>query len=88
MLALQGVSTPLPRFEPGTLTRGVRRNATRTELVRARSGVGDDAVELEPLSGQDSHMIARAAGADVLVLIPAGEGELAAGAAVSFLRLA
>lgn len=88
VLALQGVQHPLPRFEPGTLSRGVRRNPARTELVRARSQVGDGAVELEPLAGQDSHMIARAAGADVLVLVPAGAGELAAGAPVSFLRLA
>ena len=34
----------------------------RDELVRARTRAGDDgAVELEPLSGQESHMIARAA---------------------------
>jgi molybdopterin molybdotransferase len=88
VLALQGVEAPLPRFEPGTLSRGVRRNPQRTELVRARSRVDGSAVALEPLTGQDSHMIARAAGADVLVLVPAGDGELAAGAAVSFLRLA
>jgi molybdopterin molybdotransferase len=88
VLALQGAKEPLPRFEPGTLSRGVRRNPQRTELVRARSKVDGAAVALEPLAGQDSHMIARAAGADVLVLVPAGEGELAAGTAVSFLRLA
>jgi molybdopterin molybdotransferase len=88
VLALQGATSPLPRFEPGTLSRAVRRNPARTELVRARSSVGDGAVELEPLTGQESHMIARAAGADVLVLVPAGDGELAEGAAVSFLRLA
>jgi hypothetical protein len=33
-------------------------------------------------------MIARAAGADTLVLVPAGDEELAAGASVSYLRLA
>jgi len=33
-------------------------------------------------------MIARAAGADALVLVPAGEEELVAGARVSFLWLA
>jgi molybdopterin molybdotransferase len=88
VLALQGATDPLPRFEPGTLARAVRRNPQRTELVRARSQVDGAAVALEPLAGQDSHMIARAAGADVLVLVPSGDGELAAGAAVSFLRLA
>jgi molybdopterin biosynthesis enzyme len=45
-------------------------------------------VELEPVTGQESHMIARAAGADALVRVPSGEGELSAGAPVSFLRLA
>ena len=42
---------------------------------------------VEPLSGQESHMIAGAATADALVLVPAGDGELAAGAAVSYLTL-
>jgi molybdopterin molybdotransferase len=88
LLSLQGAAEPLPRFEPGRLARSVRPNAVRTELVRARSRVVDGEVELEALEGQDSHMIARAAGADALVLVPAGEAELAAGSRVSFLRLA
>jgi len=88
VLALQGAADPLPRFEPGTLTRAVRPNAARTELMRARSRLVDGEVELEVLSGQESHMIARAAGADALVLVPAGDEELVAGSRVSFLRLA
>ena len=88
VLALQGVADPLPRFEPGTLMRAVRPNAARTELMRARSRLADGEVELEVLPGQESHMIARAAGADALVLVPAGDEELAAGSRVSFLRLA
>jgi molybdopterin molybdotransferase len=87
VLALQGAGDPGPRLEPGTLARTVRRNPARDELVRARSERRDGAVVLEPLSGQESHMIARAAWADALVLVPRGEGELAAGAAVSWLRL-
>jgi molybdopterin biosynthesis enzyme len=50
--------------------------------------VGDGVVELEVVTGQESHMIAAAAGADSLVLVPAGEDELPAGAPVSFLPLA
>jgi molybdopterin molybdotransferase len=88
VLALQGVVEPLPRFEPGRLTRAIRPNAARTELVRARSRLADGEIELEAVTGQDSHMIARAAGADVLVLVPPGEEELAEGSAVTFLRLA
>jgi molybdopterin biosynthesis enzyme len=37
--------------------------------------------------GQESHMIARAAAADALVLVPRGDGELPAGAPVRYLRL-
>ena len=88
LLALQGAADPLPRYEPGKLARGLRPNPVRAEFVRARSTVVDGEVELEVLTGQESHMIARAAGADALVLIPAGEAELPARAPVSFLRLA
>jgi molybdopterin molybdotransferase len=88
VLALQRAADPLPRFEPGRLAQSLRPNAVRTELVRARSRIVDGAVELQVLTGQDSHMIARAAGADALVLIPAGDEELEAGARVSYLRLA
>lgn len=85
--ALQGLREPLPRFEPGRLATPLRRGEGRDEFVRARSCPGPEAVVLEPLSGQESHMIVRAAAADALVLVPRGEGELAAGALVSWLRL-
>jgi molybdopterin molybdotransferase len=89
VLALQGHADPLPRFEPGRLGAAAKRNPVRDELVRARTRAGDDgAVELEPLAGQESHMIARAAGADALVFLPRGEGELAVGSPVRYLRLA
>ena len=42
---------------------------------------------LEPVSGQESHMIARAAVADALVFAPRGDDELAAGESVRYLRL-
>jgi molybdopterin molybdotransferase len=88
VLALQGAGDPRPRFQPGRLAHTVRPNPGRTELVRARTAVVDGAVELDVLRGQDSHMIARAAGADALVLIPSGTEELPGGAPVSYLRLA
>jgi molybdopterin molybdotransferase len=89
VLALQGVADPLPRFEPGTLAAAVRRNPARDELVRARRLASPDgaAVELVPLVGQESHMIARSAAADALVLLARGEGELEAGSPVRYLRL-
>jgi molybdopterin molybdotransferase len=86
--ALQGARSPLPAWSPGRLARPVRRNEHRDELLRARSRIADEGVELDPVSGQDSHMIARAAEADALVLVPRGSGELAAGASVRYLSLA
>ncbi len=88
VLALQGHGRPLPRFEPGVLAAPLRRSPARDQLVRARRRTGAGAaVELEPLAGQESHMIARAAAADALLLVPRGEGELEAGSPVRYLRL-
>lgn len=85
--ALQGAEEPGPRFASGRLTAAVRRNDVRDLLVRARSRLVDGSVELEPLVGQESHMIARAAAADALVLVERGEGEVASGTNVRFLPL-
>jgi molybdopterin molybdotransferase len=88
LLALQGHAHPLPRFEPGRLAAVAKQNAARDQLVRARARDGEaGAVLLEPLVGQESHMIARAAGANALVLLPRGEGELPVGAPVRYLRV-
>jgi molybdopterin molybdotransferase len=85
--ALQGLADPLPRFERGALAAPLRRTPGRDELARARTRRSDGRVELEPLSGQESHMIVRAAAADALVLVPRGAGVLAAGDSVRYLRL-
>jgi molybdopterin molybdotransferase len=87
LLALQGANDPEPAYETARLAAPLRRNAARDQLARARSRRDDDGTLLEPLAGQESHMIARAAAADTLVLVPAGEGELAAGEHVRYLRL-
>jgi molybdopterin molybdotransferase len=81
--ALQGLADPLPRFEQGRLASSLRRNPARDELVRAR--IEDGA--LAPLTGQESHMIARAAAANALVHVPRGEGTVDAGATVRWLPL-
>jgi molybdopterin molybdotransferase len=86
--ALQGAAAPRPRLEPGTLAAAVRRNGDREQFLRGNRelhGVG--LPRITPLSGQESHMIARAASADVLVHVPRGEGEIPAGAGIRFLRL-
>src|SRR4051812_8928889 len=85
--ALQGAADPGPRYLPGVLGSPLRRNPARDDLVRARSHRDGDALVLDPLSGQESHMIVRAAEADALVLVPRGEGELAAGAPVEYLQI-
>jgi molybdopterin molybdotransferase len=85
--ALQGLREPLPRLEPGRLASPLRRNAARDEFVRARFHLDRDGAVLEPLTGQESHMIVRAAVADALVHVPRGEGEVQAGGAVSWFRL-
>jgi molybdopterin molybdotransferase len=83
--ALQGAARPGPHWAPGVLAGSLTRSSGRDELVRART-LEDG--RLEPVGGQGSHMIVRAAGADALVLVPRGEGELADGSAVRALRLA
>jgi molybdopterin molybdotransferase len=85
--ALQGAADPGPRFAAGRLAVAVTRNAGRDDLMRARSTAAGDGVVLEPVGGQESHMIVRAAEADALMLVPRGEGELAAGASVRYLPL-
>ena len=85
--ALQGMAGPLPRFEPGRLSRALRRNEDRDEFVRARASFEGDSVVLDPVMGQESHMIVRSSAADALVHVPRGNGALSAGSTVSWLRL-
>ncbi len=87
VLALQGVASPGPAFAIGRLAAPLRANAVRDQLVRARSRLEAGETVLEPLSGQESHMIARAAGADALVLVRRGERDPVAGDRLPFLRL-
>jgi molybdopterin molybdotransferase len=86
--ALQGVAEPGPSYAEGRLGASVRRNGRRDQLVRARMRPSGDGVVLEPVTGQESHMIARAAGAAALVLVPRGDGELPAGSRARYLPLA
>jgi molybdopterin molybdotransferase len=87
LLALQGVGDPMPQFERGRLAVAVRPNPGRDELVRARVSLDAEGTVLEPLPGRESHMIARAAAANALVLVPQGTEELRAGESVDFLRI-
>jgi molybdopterin molybdotransferase len=87
LLALQGAADPSPAFQTGELGAPARRNAERDQFLRGNRGAAGGLPRVSPLRGQESHMIARAASANVLVHIPAGEGELAEGTPVRFLPL-
>src|SRR5262245_6737321 len=79
VLALQGVAEPRPRFERARLGGELERNPGRDELVRGRLSFDDEGSLVEPLPGRESHMIARAALADALVLVRRGEDRLQPG---------
>jgi molybdopterin molybdotransferase len=85
VLALQGASHPGPHWRSGSLGTAVRRDRERDQLIRARVGEGELGPVLEPVSGQESHMIVRAAGADALAFVERGDGEQPAGSAVRYL---
>ena len=88
LLALQGASDVGPPYEHGLAGSPVRRNPHRDEFVRARRSPTETGVVLQPVSGQESHMIVRAAAADALVHVPRGDGQLDEGAPVRYLVLA
>jgi molybdopterin molybdotransferase len=87
LLALQGHARPRPSYLGGRLSAPIRRNPHRDEFVRARRVESIDGARLEPVSGQESHMIVRAASADALVHVPRGDGEIPADGDVRFLAL-
>jgi molybdopterin biosynthesis enzyme len=86
LLALQGQRSTGPHYLPGVLARPLERDA-RDTFFRARASLQDGVVVLDPLDGQQSHMIARAALANALVHVPRGSGTVGAGSAVSYLAL-
>jgi molybdopterin molybdotransferase len=88
LLALQGAADPRPAYESGRARVALRCNDRRDEFVRARRSQDGSGTLLEPVSGQDSNMIVRAASADALVHVPRGDGEIAAGGPVRYLALA
>jgi molybdopterin molybdotransferase len=88
LLARQGLADPGPAYESGRAATAFRRNPHRDEFVRAQRTAGGNGVVLEPVAGQESHMIVRAATADALVHVPRGEGEMEAGELVRYLALA
>jgi molybdopterin molybdotransferase len=87
LLALQHAAEPGPRFLAGRLAEARRRSPERDELARARVRLEGNAIALDLLTGQESHMIARSAQADALALIERGDGEISAGAPVRYIAI-
>jgi Molybdopterin biosynthesis enzyme len=88
LLERQGAANVGLDYEYGRTAATLPRSSQRDEFVRARRRVEEGTVVLEPVSGQESHMIVRAASADALIHVARGGGEIAAGAAVRYLSLA
>ena len=86
--ALLGAPDPLPSYAGGTLAGPVPRSSERDEFVRARTAHTPNGVVLDPVTGQESHMIVSAAQADALAFVPRGRGELPGGSEVRYLPLA
>ena len=87
LLARQGAIRPGPDYRSGRVEQPIQRNPYRDEFVRARRHESSDGTQLEPVRGQESHMIVRAATADALVHVPRGDGEIPAGGSVRYLPL-
>lgn len=85
LLALQGHPDPAPPFRPGILAADIGQRPERDDFVRARVSWDEAGAVLEPILGQESHMIARTTEADAIVRVPRGTGTLAAGSRAAFL---
>ena len=86
LLALQGVPRPgagVPARPARARDEADRRARLAAACAHARRGRRRSCSTRS--TGQESHMIAQAATADALVLVPRGDGELEAGSAVSYL---
>jgi molybdopterin molybdotransferase len=87
LAALQG-RTEEPVLEPaGVLGAAVRRNPDREQAVRVRLERREGKLVAMPNGPQGSHIVTSLLGADALAFVPAGEGELEAGAQVTLERL-
>ena len=76
--ALQGADPGATRAS-AVLDAAVARNPAASRPCAAGSRAGDDGWHAEPTGPQGSHVLTSMLGARALALIPAGEGELAAG---------
>jgi molybdopterin molybdotransferase len=85
LTAMQGAAQPARPV--ARLAHEVAPLETRDHAMRCRLRAGSAGMELAAQDAQDSHLIAHAASADALALIPAGREPLPAGALVEYLPL-
>lgn len=79
LAALQGAPPGVRRFA-ASLEEPIARNPRREQAVRVRLRQGRDGLLAQPTTGaQGSHVLTSMLGADAFALIPAGDGEAAAG---------
>jgi len=76
--ALQGAD-PRESRAGAVLDEALPRNPRRDQAVRCRLRVGADGWHAAPTGDQGSHVLTSMLGASAYALVPAGEGELAAG---------
>ena len=88
LAALQGAPSPAPPRPTAILGTEVTRNPRRDQMIRVRLRDDEDAVRAYPNGAQGSHILTSLLGADALALIPAGEGTVAEGTAVTLHALA
>ena len=81
LLALQGAE-PAAARRTARLAVAVPRTPARDEAVRVTLHDGEHGLEARPTGPQGSHVLTSMLGADGLALVPAGDGDLPAGAAV------
>jgi molybdopterin molybdotransferase len=87
LAALQGrTEEPLLESE-AVLGTAIRRNPDREQAVRVRLERRNGQLVALPTGPQGSHIVTSLLGADALAFVPAGEGQLEAGAAVALERL-
>ena len=65
----------------------MRARPERDDFVRATVTWDEAGPQLDPILGQESHMIVQTAAADALVHVPRGEEPLPAGSRIRFLWL-
>jgi molybdopterin molybdotransferase len=82
LAALQGAAAT-PVRGTALLTAPRPRNPDRTEAVRVALSHSGGALRATPTGPQGSHVVTSLLSADALAIVPAGEGELEAGAAVT-----